>query len=76
MVALDQAITIHGWLENLQKEEVPPVWMWTIDTELKIWFEKIKRAREEKYGTGKDKSAFDNDGPDVERNEYAARFYD
>jgi len=78
MVALDQAVTVHGWMENLQKDELPPVWMWTLDTEIKIWFEKVKRERDEKYGGSKDKkdSAFDNEGPGIERNDHAARFYE
>jgi hypothetical protein len=40
-----------SWQENLHSDEIPPEWMWAIDHELEEWFEEVKRAREERYGS-------------------------
>lgn len=36
-------------------DEIPPRWMWSLDHELKPWFEEVQRNRDEKYGTNSDK---------------------
>lgn len=61
------------WQENLGPDEMPPVWMWPIDDELKAWFEEVERARKEKYGGGSDSSSSDDspDGGSMTQNEFA-----
>lgn len=29
---------------------MPPEWMWSVDHELEIWFERVQEEREERYG--------------------------
>jgi hypothetical protein len=41
---------IVSWQENLPDEEMPPEWMWPLDHELVLWFDEVKRKRDEKYG--------------------------
>lgn len=53
ITAVEQALKILSWQENLPSDEMPKQWMWTLDWELENWFEKIKEAREEKYGSSK-----------------------
>jgi hypothetical protein len=50
--AIDHAHRVLSWQENLSQEEQPPKWMWPHDDELKVWFEEVRLAREEKYGGG------------------------
>jgi hypothetical protein len=63
--AVEHAATIIHWQENLSNEEVPPEWMWSVEHELEIWFERVQAEREERYGGGS------RNEPMVE-NEYAA----
>jgi hypothetical protein len=49
---VEHAHQILDWQENLTSDEVPPRWMWHLDHELDIWFTRIKRDREERYGGG------------------------
>jgi hypothetical protein len=53
-LAIEQAYRISWWQENLQKEEMPPKWMWHLEWELEDWFEEVEAAREERYGGGGD----------------------
>jgi hypothetical protein len=43
-------MVILHWQENLVRDEMPPEWMWCIDHELEIWFERIEAERDERYG--------------------------
>ena len=54
---MEHAQTILAWQENLPRDEMPPEWMWSVDHELEIWFERVEAEREEKYGgTGDDRT--------------------
>ena len=48
--ALDHALTILAWQENLTSDEMPPMWMWHLDWELNDWFKIVKQKRDEKFG--------------------------
>jgi len=48
--ALNHALTILSWQENLISEEIPPFWMWHLDWEISAWFDNVKRKRDAKYG--------------------------
>lgn len=49
-------------MENLEAKEQPPQWMWPFEDELEKWFEKVKRLRDEKYGTSSDDDDDSGDG--------------
>lgn len=50
-IAIEHALRILNWQENLTKDECPPRWMWTLDWEIEEWFKKIQIERDRKYGT-------------------------
>lgn len=65
--AIEWALRVISWEENLLSEDMPPHWMLAFDEELTEWFEEIKIKREmESGGTGEQV-------PTVE-NEFAERF--
>ena len=72
-VAIEQAVTILSWQENLVSEEMPPKWMWHLDWEIENWFIAVKNKREARYN--KDPSD-DSEGSDSdwEDNEYAQKY--
>lgn len=76
-VAIDQAIRITHWQENLGADELPPQWMWHLDWELEAWFLDVQKKRNEKYSGG-DNSSSNSDTDDSSRewqeNAYASRF--
>lgn len=45
VAAIDHAHTVLNWHENYAKKEVPPKWMWHLDHELDIHFERIEEER-------------------------------
>lgn len=53
---------ILSWQENLSEDEIPPEWMWPLDHELVLWFDEVKRKRDEKFGRPDDD---DDDRTDV-----------
>jgi hypothetical protein len=63
---VEHASAIIHWQENLSNDEVPPEWMWSVESELEIWFERVQTEREERYGGGGKR-----DEP-MMQNEYAA----
>jgi hypothetical protein len=67
--AVEHATDILHWQENLTRDEIPPEWMWGLDDELEVWFERVLEERDEKFGGGSDKK--DTNVPLMD-NEYAA----
>ncbi len=56
--AVQHAFKILDWHEHLPKEEIPPEWMWSVDHELELWFERVEREREaNRPGGGGDTTA-------------------
>lgn len=53
-MAIQHAMTVLQWRENLVSEEMPPEWMWIFDNELEIHFQEVDRARKAKYGISDD----------------------
>jgi hypothetical protein len=49
-VAIEHALTILGWFENLQKEEVPPEHIWEDGEGLDEWFASVKAKRDQEFG--------------------------
>lgn len=52
--AIEHANRILDWQENLMSDEMPPQWMWHIDSELEIWFDGVEQARKDKYSSPND----------------------
>lgn len=65
--ALNHAIRINQWQENLPSDETPPRWMWHLDWELEDFFLDLDAKRQQKYGSAEESTA-------MEENEYASRF--
>ena len=42
--AISHANKILDWYENLSEKDIPPEWMWGIDSELEVWFEEVKAS--------------------------------
>lgn len=61
-MAIEHAHMVLDWYEHLQKEEVPPPWMWPFHSELEIWWEEVEAKRDEKYGRSSESSG-DKDVP-------------
>jgi hypothetical protein len=66
--AIDHAIRVCSWQENLMEDEMPPQWMWPFDLELEDWFSEVERARKAKYGGDSDETS------EMVSNEYSDRF--
>lgn len=71
VTALDQAIRVCSWMENLPSDEMPPSWMWPLDWELKTHFDRVKEERDRKFGSSAGSDSGDLEDAD---NVYAARF--
>jgi hypothetical protein len=70
--AVSHANLILSWQENLLDGEMPPQWMWHLDHELRVWFERIDEKRKERFGgTGGDDS--DDEHPDMMTNSLGRR---
>lgn len=67
--AIEHAIRICHWQENLLSEDMPPHWMLPFDEELTIWFEEVEARREQRYG-----SSEGNETTEMMSNEYADEF--
>lgn len=72
--AIEHALRILSWQENLPSDEMPPRWMWNLEWELDIHFKKVDKQRKIKYGI--DSSSPEEDNEAWEENVYAARFKD
>lgn len=72
-LVIEHSLRIISWQENLPSDECPPAWMWHLDWELETWFDKIKKDRENKYGTSSSSSNDDNSGAMFEENVYFER---
>lgn len=66
-VAIEHALTVINWYENLPKEEVPPEHLWADAEGLELWWKRVERNREDGT-TGKD---YDDDDPGMAENDIA-----
>lgn len=53
-LAIEHAIRVISWQENMTSDECPPVWMWHLDWEIEEWFKKVSIERDKKWGTNKE----------------------
>lgn len=56
---IQHAYRILNWQENLSEDEMPPVYIWPFEEELELHFERVDKARKDKYGGS---SGDDDDG--------------
>ena len=58
--ALNEALTVLSWHENLPKDEIPPRHIWWDSEAVEDWFRKVQEARDRRFGSGKkSESTFD-----------------
>lgn len=58
--AVNEALTVLSWHENLPKDEVPPRHIWWSPERIDAWFGKVQENRDRKYGGGNSrKSTYD-----------------
>lgn len=62
-VAIDQALTVLNWQENLPSKEMPPEWMWEDSAGISDWFKSLRDSRDEPQAE-RWKSAESGDGDD------------
>jgi hypothetical protein len=75
--AIEQAIRILSWQENLATDEMPPRWMWHLDWEIEGHFERVDAARNAKYASNASGSDHQiAEGSEWDENAYASRFKD
>lgn len=65
--AISHARSIIAWQEHLTDDEMPPIWMWTLDEELERHFERIKERRK----SGETGPIDDEEAGLIVHNEYA-----
>lgn len=66
-VAIEQALTIIGWHENLSTDEVPPEYLWEDSEGLELWWADVKARREDNMpmpNRGSSRSDDDDEHPD------------
>jgi hypothetical protein len=59
VVAVNQALTVISWHENLPRDEQPPRHIWHSPELVELWFKDVEEARNSKYGGGKKKSSYE-----------------
>lgn len=72
-MAINHALTVISWHENLPKEEQPPRHIWHSGELVDKWFRDVEEKRSEKYGSsGKKRSSYDEaDNVPMSTNELA-----
>ncbi len=59
------------WYENLQKDEIPPEWMWPFDDELEVHFDQVEEDRKNRTSSGSQTANDSGDGGRMMSNELA-----
>lgn len=82
-MAIEHALNVLTWYENLQKEDVPPEYLWDDAEGLEQWWEMVEQRRQDGQGTdrlaGRSERSSESDGdddqdPGMAENDYA-RFF-
>lgn len=66
--AIEQALTILTWYENLPNEEVPPEHLWEDSAGLEMWWKHVEEKRDDGSSTG---SGDESPETDMAENDYA-----
>jgi len=60
-MAMNHALTVISWHENLPKDEQPPRWIWHSGDLVDKWFRDVEDKRSDKYGgSGKRHTSYDD----------------
>lgn len=59
VVAVNHALTVISWHENLPKDEQPPRHIWHSAELVDAWFRDVEEQRESKYGGRGKRSSYD-----------------
>ena len=75
-LAIEHALNVLTWHENLPKDEVPPEHLWEDSEGLEMWWEHVEQQREDGQPTSRSRSEADDDGegdpdPGMAENDYA-----
>ena len=78
-VAIEHALSILNWYENLPKDEVPPEHLWEDPEGLELWWKDVEAQRQDDAPTRRgrgDRTDSDDDGdadrgPEMVENDYA-----
>lgn len=73
VVAINQALSVISWHENLPEDEQPPRAIWHSDQLLDDWFREVKERRKEK-SSGKRSSYEKADDVPMMSNELASQY--
>lgn len=81
-MAIEHALNVLTWYENLQKEDVPPEYLWDDAEGLEQWWQMVEERRKDGQPTDRgDRSERSSESPDdddqdpgMAENDYA-RFY-
>lgn len=65
-MAIEQALTILSWFENLTKDEIPPEYLWEDSKGLELWWADVTEKRERRFGGGGSSNDGDDDDPPSE----------
>jgi hypothetical protein len=71
--AIDQALKILSWQENLPGDEMPQRWMWHLDWELEAHFQSVRTARDAKYNRSPSEADSEPEAL-FDENVYSSRF--
>lgn len=72
-MALNHALTVISWHENLPKDELPPRHIWWSADLVEQWFTDVEEKRTSKYSGKRKRSAYDEaDDVPMTSNDYAA----
>lgn len=72
--AIEHALIVLSWHENLQPDEVPPEYLWEDGEGLEQWWKRIEEKRSDGISTGRGSSSSDDEGdpdPGMAENDYA-----
>lgn len=58
-MAVNTALTVLSWYENLPKEEQPPRKIWWSGELVDAWFAEVREQRESKSSGGRKRSSWD-----------------
>lgn len=72
-VAIEHALNVLTWYENLPKDEVPPEYLWEDGEGLELWWKSVEDKRDD--GTATSRGRVDDDdsdqAPGMAENDYA-----
>ena len=75
VLAVNSALTVLSWFENLPEDEQPPRHIWWSDELLEEWFKDVRERRDKKYGGGRARTSYDDaDDVPMTSNELADQF--